>query len=327
MLPRLPSVLAGLVVLALAGAPAAAAAHPAPAAIPPDLQALVARSARLHIADEVSQTSSVLNNGVGFLETRSTSQVRLSPLELETTSGSGTQVAHLRLVGGTVYLEIPGLARLTHGRHWLRATLRQLGLSRAQLLGQRSATGQSSTALSQTSAITKLLREASTIQEIGPSLVDREPVTEFLVTLDFAQLLGGPSPSSAPSGPGSTVDVQLYLAADGLLKRETVDVSELIAITDDVLSDNLPVVVHRPSSHDVVPLSRSLVRALDSAALSAPSTAPSPTAGVGFDITSWIARRAPAPAPPPAGSGPASFGTRLVVDAELFGPLGGIAWP
>ena len=325
MLPRLPSVLAGLVALALAGAPAASAAHrppvPAPATIPPDLQGLIARSARLHIADEISQTSSVLNDGVGFLEERSTAQVRLSPLEVATTSGSGAQVAHLRLVGGTVYLAIPGLARLAHGRHWLRATLRQLGLSSAQLLGQGSATGQSSTALSQTAAIAKLLREASTIQEIGPSVVDREPVTEFLVTLGFSRLLGAPSPSPAASGPGSTVDVQLYLAADGLLKRETVDVSELISITVDVLSDTVPVVVHRPRSRDVVPLSRSLAGRSTAPRCPHPPPPPGSSAGVGLDITSWLARGSP------TGPAAASIGPQLALDAALFGPLGDVAWP
>ncbi len=324
MLPRLPTVLAGVAALALAGVPAASAARrapaPAPAAIPADLQALLARSARLHIADEVSETASVLNDGVGFSDTSSTMQVRLSPLELETTSGSGPQAAHLRLVGDTVYLAIPGLARVAHGRHWLRATLHQLGLSRAQLVGQSSAPGQSSTALSQTAGITKLLHEASTIEELGPSVVDREPVTEFLVTVDFSRLLGSLGPSSTSGGgPFSSADVQLYLAADGLLKRETIDISELISITADVLSDNVPVVVHRPWSHDVVALSRSLASALDRVALSAPAAAPGATAGVGFDITSWLARGMS------AGPVDASLGPRVVLDAALFGPLGDVA--
>ena len=326
MLRRLPSVIAGIVALALAGVPAATAARrppaPTPAAIPPDLQALLARSARLHIADEVSETSSVLNDGIGFSDTRSTSQVRLSPLELATTSGSGAQAAHLRLVGGTVYMAIPGLARVAHGRHWLRATLRQLGLSRGGLVGQGSSPGQSSAALSQTAGLTKLLREASAIEEVGPSVVDREPVTEFLVTLDFSRLVGGLGPSSTSGGgPGSTADVQLYLAADGLLKRETIDISELISITADVLSVNVPVVVHRPWSRDVVPLSRALARALDRSLLSSPAAAPGATAGVGFDITAWLARDSS------AGPAAASLGPRLVLDAALFGPLDDVAWP
>ena len=243
---RRRSLLAGLAALVLVAVPAIAHARakPAPATVPRDLQALLVRSARLRIPYEIAQTSVVTNLGSGFGDTMSTTRERLSPPELATTSGSGPTASRLRLVDGTVYLQVPGLARVAHGRQWLRATPAQLGTSTAHLLGTTAA------GLGQAAAITALLRDATSVVEVGPSVVTGEPVTEFLLTVDFGRLIGaGPS---IGGGAQATVDVQLYLAADGLLKRQTINLDGAVVTTEDLLSDSVPVVVHAPRARDVV---------------------------------------------------------------------------
>ncbi len=317
---RPPLLLAGVVAVALAVAPAAGAASPPAAPIPTVLQALLSLSGRQHIAYEITQTSSALNDGSGFSDSVATVEERLRPPELSNTSGSGAQTARVRFTGGLLYEEIPGLARVAHGRRWLRVSPRQLGISTAQLLGEgTSVPGHPSAGLNPIAAIRSLLRDASAIQEVGPSVVDREPVTEFLATVSFAKLVGIPAPKG---GPPLNVDVQLYFASDGLLKRLSVDLDELVSTTTDVLSVTVPVVVHPPPARDVVAYSRGLARALLQALLSSSSSG-TPAASsqpVAFDITAWLAR----PVARPAGGAAAAWLHALTLDEAAFGPVAAV---
>jgi hypothetical protein len=321
-MPRRPSsLLAGVAAVVLAVAPAAAAATSSPAApIPPGLQALLTLSGRQHIAYEIAQTSSVLNDGSGFSDAIATTEERLQPPELDSTSGSGAQTMRVRFTGGMLYEEIPGLARVAHGRRWLRVSPRQLGISTAQLLGEgTSVPGHPSAGLNPIAAIEALLHDASAIQDVGASVVNREPVTEFLATVSFAKLLGIPV---AKGGPPLNVDVQLYFAADGLLKRLSVDLDELVSTTTDVLTVTVPVVVHPPPARDVVPYSKALARALVRSLLSSPSSSLPAASGqpVAFDITAWLARSADGP----ARSAAAGWVHRLALDEAVFGPVGAV---
>lgn len=285
---RLCSLLAGVTAIVLAVAPAVQAAAPAPP-IPPDLQALLARSAQQQIPYEIVQSSNALDVGTGFSDTSATTEVRLSPPELATASGTGAQAMAERLTGGELYLEIPGLARVAHGRRWLRGTPRQLGVSVSQLLEAAGAVpGHPSSGLNNAAAVTALLHEVSTLRELGPSVVDGEPVTEFLATISFAQLTG--TPAAGVASLDQDVDLQLYFAADGLLKRLSLNLDEIVHTTTDVLSDTVPVVVHRPPAREVVAYSPALVRALlesQSSSLGAPSPV---SETVPFDVTAWLAR-------------------------------------
>jgi len=95
-----------------AGGASAAARHPA---LPADLQALLAHAAQLRIPYVIVQSSNTVNGESGFSSTIATTEARLSPPELAASSGVGSQAIHERLVGGAVYLEIPGLAAVAHG--------------------------------------------------------------------------------------------------------------------------------------------------------------------------------------------------------------------
>src|SRR5277367_5176940 len=125
---RLRPLLAGAAAIFVTVAPAAHAATPPPA-IPPDLQTLLSRSAQERIPYEIVQTSDVLNSGGGFTDTASTTEVRLSPPQFATSSGVGAQAMRLRLTGGLLYVEVPGLAGVAHGRRWLSGTPHQIGAS------------------------------------------------------------------------------------------------------------------------------------------------------------------------------------------------------
>ncbi len=319
---RLSSLLVGVAALAFVAAPAAAAAaSPPPATIPPQLQTLLTRSGQQHIAYVIAQTSSALINATGFSDNIATTEERLTPPELASSSGSGAQVTRVRLTGGFLYEEIPGLARVAHGRRWLRATPRQLGVSTSQLLGEgTSVPGHPSTGLNPIKGVTALLHEAESIQEVGPSVVAGEPVTEFLATISFAKLLGIPAPKG---GPPMNFGVQLYFAPNGLLQRLTLNLDEIVSTTTDVLSVTVPVVVHPPPAREVVPYSRALVRALAQALLSSlvSTLQTQGTQTVAFDITAWLARGAVGA---PGGPASAALVREVAVDAAVFGPVGAV---
>jgi len=284
---RLCSLLAAVTAIALVGAPAIHAA-PGPA-VPPDLQALLTRSAQQHIPYEIVQSSNALDDGAGFSDTTATTEVRLSPPEFATSSGTGAQAVRERLTGGELYIELPGLAQVAHGRLWLRGTPDQLGVSVSQLLDSAGLVpDHPSSGLNSAASVTALLHDVSTLRELGPSVVNGEPVTEFLATISFARLTGTPAPDAGNLG--QNVDLQLYFAADGLLKRLSLNLDEIVQTTTDVLSDTVPVVVHRPPAREVVPYSPALVRALLASQSSSTSSEPSSDSQtVPFDITSWVA--------------------------------------
>jgi hypothetical protein len=280
-----------MVALAACLAPAGGAAARARVALPAHLQALLDAGARLHVSDAIVQSTSTVNGGNGFQTSTGTTEARLSPPELAASSGTGAQAVRERLVGGSIYLELPGLAAIAHGRHWLRATPRQLGVTIPQILGAaQEVPGHPSAGLNKASAVRALLADATSVRELGPSALGGTPVTEFLATVKLAQLLG--APASVSAGLNSTVYVQLYFAADGLLKRLSVDLDELVTTTTDLLTDTVPVVVHRPPARDVAPYSRGLVQALLQSLASAsdqPSGSGTGPAPVPFDVSAWSA--------------------------------------
>jgi hypothetical protein len=292
---RFPLLLLVLLAGLLGPAAAGAAAAPKRPVLPADLQALLARGAHLNVPYAIIQTANTINGGTGFQSNVSTTQVRLSPPELASSSGAARE----RLVGGALYLELPGVAAVAHGRHWIRATPAQLGVTASQLLGAAdSVPGHASQGLNKSAAVRALLADASSVREVGPSALGSEPVTEFLAGISFGKLLGLP----ISQGPfADTVYVQLYFGADGLLRRLTVNIDEAITETTELLTDAVPVVVHRPPAHDVVPYSRALLRRLVDSLAASLGNAPTPHT-VPFDVTAWLAH-----AGPPAGP---------------FGPLG-----
>lgn len=300
----LPPVLTALLASAVVAWPSAAAPAPAakPAALPPALQALLRRGAGLSIGAVVARGTTSVLEGEGWATTTQTDQIRSSPLQFAVTYGMGADARHLRYVHGFAYVEVPGLARVSGGRGWVRATTGQLGESIAELTDASSVQQ-----LNPVGVVRSLLRYATSITTVGRIVIDRDPTTEFLAELNPSALRGGSSSTGAGALTGG-VNLQLYVDGSGLVKYVRYNVGGIITESSEILTAVYPVAVHRPRPGDTISFPRfehlvSVLTRQDS------SGAPGSDSGSGggsvyIDPSAWLAR-------PLAPATPAVRGVRL----------------
>ena len=182
-------------------------------------------------------------------------------------SGAGqVELRYLQENGDpVVYVNVPSLAAsLPGGATWVRLDLeqvgKQVGVDVSQLIGEATANP---------ADILGLLQASGQVQTVGPELIDGVPTTHYraLVELDkVAGSLGGAlgqdlaSRLSAPGMPTS-IPVDVWIGADGLVRRASIDESLSVAgaTTDlqaqvDLSGYGTPVSVTAPPADQVFDL-------------------------------------------------------------------------
>jgi len=212
--------------LVLAGGTATAVAL-APAQFPPALRRLLVAEQHLRLTGFLVAQSVVQTRGDrSVLLSRLAERGRLSPPRYAITSSVAGHPVFLRYIGSYAYGTAAGLARLDGGHKWVRVRLRNLAGGRSNVLGLiRSYL----TDLAQV-----VLPPATSVQEVGPTRIGAQSVTEFVAITATA--------------PASTT--LIFLASDGLPVRTVETVGSEITTTDT--SVTLPVVVRVPSAAETV---------------------------------------------------------------------------
>lgn len=172
-----------------------------------------------------------------------------------------------RVIGTTLYLNEPAIARRDGGRPWVRIAKRGLseltGIAPSAITNGPTANGpQTQDVL--TSLVTQLAPQS--IKEVGPSTANGQPTTEFTGTIDLTKLVAGLGPKLAKqfqqlakSLNGLTTTLDLFVAANGLPTRTVIALNSktlALTITEDILAINIPVAVHAPPSRRTVPYAK-----------------------------------------------------------------------
>ncbi len=287
--------------LASEGAPAPAPT-PAPVVIPPTLQALQQKMALIHFNTAHVSVRSVFGDftpvisgelaagdrGSNRLITTTSTTLSYSPRALTATStldgAFGKHAIHRqvteRLIGRSLYVDIPALARSDGGRPWVR--------SEEQLTAKPQDGGEGEPLTAAFSALTPALatvpqpgasgtfaglgadfRAAQSIHQIAsltPLTIDGQPVSGFTASIPVASLLAPHvSPQQlrrllASAKPDEkTAALELFIAPSGLPVRTAVELgagAEGVAIQEDVLGLEVPLHVAPPPADRTITQAR-----------------------------------------------------------------------
>jgi hypothetical protein len=274
-------------------APAAHASAPAaltpvglaPAAVPPDLQALEQKMLALQPTSErVSATISIaekpkvkgpvggFNHIFGHASSILTPLITVAgefsigppPAANVTVSFLGIPVS-TRLIGSTLYTHEPDLSRLDGGRPWVEerntSLAKALGSLGSQSNGPGGSVGEPGTGFA---SLAKLIAHAQGIAELGPASVDGVPVTRFKLAVPIASLQKPAHSRRARARArrerklfAPLLRVELFLAETGLPVRTSVvlvarhDRGELIE-QSDITAINVPVLVQAPPAAETI---------------------------------------------------------------------------
>jgi hypothetical protein len=265
--------------IAMPGAAQAASGSTSPPAaqpaIPPDLAALEQKMLALQISSErFSVTMSVSENphpkglgGVGPVFGRASAivssiftaagEVGFAPVR------ASFQVSFLglhynaRLIGSTLYIEEPSLARIDGGRPWLELPDERLGEA---IGGGPSAEAEGGLEpASGFGATVDTIARATSIQEVGASSVSGQAANEFALVIPVERIgkLSHRQLRALHKVFAPDLDVQLFLAEDGLPLRERLVFTlrhrrgRLIE-QSDVLAVDVPVQVQAPPAAETL---------------------------------------------------------------------------
>jgi hypothetical protein len=296
-----------LVVLIMGGAvtPALAAEGtlaPTPAVVPPALPPLEQKMAQLRFNTARVSVRSVLGNfdpvvggelaaggaGSNRLITTTSTALSYSPRAFASTStldgAFGKHMLHKklreRLIGRSLYIDVPSLARSDGGRPWVRSEERFL--AKPHDGGEGEPLAAVFAALSPALApipqpgdhgtfvgLSEELGAARSIHEVAsltPLMVDGQPVTGFTASIPVASLLvSRVSPKqlkqllAAARPDEKTVALEVLIAPSGLPVRTTVELGageEGVAIQEDVLALEIPVLVVPPPADKTITQAR-----------------------------------------------------------------------
>lgn len=267
-----------VLVLAIA-ASSALAAEPVP--VPPALQALEQKMLLINFnTARVSDVSALGDLGTPAegadlsaqanvcesLIVSTNANVRLSP--------SGT-VASSRFEGGRAikqisigradYIYEPSVKRYDGGRPWVRSVKEAPSKSSKGLFGTMPAVGEDEhgTSIDIFKRLVETVNQAQSIQEVGPTTVDGQQATEYVVTISMATLLAkhlsqkqietAKKKSELFKGISEATDtLELFLTPAGMPVR-TINVigprNEGIGVEQDILATNIPVSIHKPPAN------------------------------------------------------------------------------
>jgi hypothetical protein len=316
------------VVIAVLAVPAWALAQ-TPVSVPPSLQALEQRMAQIRFntarisyrfalgelgpAGGGAELGAGIKGPKGAVVFSTVGALRLSPPEASTTSkveefglapgerAPGTTTFKERTIGNAIYTYRPSIESYDGGRPWVRSKQTSAPKSNGEsaALGGLSDTlvpslsGDDARGASAAPPFAKLIDDvngALSLQEVGPSTVDGQQVTEFTASLTMATLLPGKQLetftkalsslgelgeilSSAKETPKQReearkrreedakkvrelpVELELFIAPSGLPVRTITvigDRDEAIGSEEDILALDIPVVIHAPPARGTI---------------------------------------------------------------------------
>lgn len=256
-------------------APPSPAPSVAPAATPPDLSALEQKMLALQISSErFSTTLSVSENphpkglgGVGPIFGKASAivsslftasgEIGFAPLRASFLVSVFGLHYNARLIGSTLYIEEPSLARIDGGRPWIELPHEHLGGAigggpAAEAEGGLEPSGGFAAAV-------QTIARATAIQEVGAVSVDGQTATEFALTIPLQQIgkLSHRQRHALHKLFAPDAHLQLFLAADGLPVRERLAFTlrhgrgRLIE-QSDVLAVDVPVQVQAPPAGETL---------------------------------------------------------------------------
>lgn len=201
------------------------------ARLPPDLRHLLAAGRHLRVTSFLVDQSVVETREAGAVPlSRLTERGSLSPPRYALSSSVEGRPEFFRYVGSYAYGTAPGLARIDGGHKWVRVRLGNLAGGRSNVTGLiRSLL---------TNVANVVLPPATSVQELGPTTLGGQVVSEFLV--------------DTTASPVSTTRV--FLAPDGLPVRTVETVGHRVTTTDTSIT--APVVVRVPPRRETVDESR-----------------------------------------------------------------------
>ncbi len=171
----------------------------------------------------------------------------------------------IRVVGNTTYVYFHKLARLDHGRPWIklgRGGLSELITVNGHPVSSKSGEPQPSEpklAEPPFGSLAKLLSEAHEVRELAPATLAGQPVTRFLAVLEPAQLKSTPLASASrttlPPVPPPTITLQVAFAANGLpVQTQITEVSAGLttSATVEIPAVNFPLVIEAPPASQTI---------------------------------------------------------------------------
>jgi hypothetical protein len=174
-----------------------------------------------------------------------------------TVSGLSKHRTQARVVGGNFYFYDPEIGRHDHGRGWVQlpqaSATEGVGLNPAAPNGTNtvgSGTGPFASLINDLSA-------AETLEEVGPTTVDGQAVTEFTAKIAPARLgLYSATQLGALEKLGTnTVEMSVFIAPTGLPTRTEVTIAfgggEAV-VRSDILAVNVPVAVQAPPADQTI---------------------------------------------------------------------------
>lgn len=274
------SMAAGAVGACLAGlsgaAPAVAASAPAPVAavLPAELVPLEQKMTELTVTSErfTLKTATYglhLPGGLAQLldlDESVTGETTTSPDAAELSGGLFGPTATERVVGGVLYVDVPGLGSRDAGRPWIKFS--SVGLK--ELLGSHAGLPAAGNGADGYGELVKEINGASAVTESGPAIIEGQAVTGFSATLRPSELTKASATEKKLSKselklerklkikpPKETGKLEVFIAADGVPVRTivTIDVDKFVTTaTVDVLAINFPLVVEAPPPGETVTL-------------------------------------------------------------------------
>jgi len=110
-------------------------------------------------------------------------------------AGGPGATLQFRVVGQTVYLDVPGIESATGGKPWVELDLS----SYEQAVGSNSADPLGgATSGDPTQLLQMLSRIGAQVTEVGPATVDGVPTTEYQASIDLSKAVGGTATASTP---------------------------------------------------------------------------------------------------------------------------------
>ena len=219
----------------------------------------------------VALTESVQEAGQGFTM-NGTGSIDFSQnaLDLQASGTVGGQQLDLELLylGGTMYMQIPGISQVESGKSWVSLDLSSI----ANQAGSGSA-GALGSGGNPTATLQLLAQQGNTVTPIGSSTIDGVDVQGYQVTLSHAAIEAELAKANLPSWirqAASSVNIgdtsyKVYVDGQGLLRREAISMQisvssqqAAVSVQMDLTDYGAPVNVQAPPADQVVDFSHFL---------------------------------------------------------------------
>ena len=194
--------------------------------------------------------------GLREVSMEASGEVSISPPAAVVTANVLGKSLTIRLVGETIYVEIPSLAARDGGRPWVKEHKRSAG----KLFGSGPGLGVEGSGKEPFKEEITLLRSSHDVRSLGTSTVDGQPVTGFAGTVDAHTLEQGQVPAKLRAKIRrlhlkQTGAFEVFIAPTGLPVRTQLTLGiggARVSVTADLLAINFPLVVQPPPAAETI---------------------------------------------------------------------------